>query len=264
MLAPIESCAEARIDARVLSLQVTSKVDREGWVVTEKRFSLQVDGKDIKRGPCLSFLTVYEGPGGLILNNGLEVLEVTRAGNPEPYHLDHGDGFLTLFCGSSELELEPGIYQYMIRSRSRGSWKHLGEDSYGAFDITGPFQHHPIDSLDARLEFPENVEAKQFSAALMGHTGTGSGYEAGKDGSELWLKSTAPLSSNHAVFMNVVWPSSEFAHRSQWLQILQQHPRVPLSVFAATVLLVALMMLIRNALRVSPRSTPGVSVASVS
>jgi len=54
--------AEAEeLDARIVSLDVTVEVERDGSMEVRHKFDLQVDGDEIKRGPCLNFVTAYKG-----------------------------------------------------------------------------------------------------------------------------------------------------------------------------------------------------------
>ncbi len=237
------------MDARVLSLEVLAEVERDGTIEVEQRFSLQVDGEVIKRGPLLKFLTVFKGPGGLVLDNQMKILEVLRGGASEEFHETEADGLRNLYCGSPYVTLEPGVYDYVVRYSSKGDWIYRENSAYGAFDMTGSFSGLPIDQLSARVRLPEGVEATQFSAAVTGYSGEGAGYIAKQERGDLFIKTDQPLASGHTVFLNVVWPAGDFATRSRWLQVMQQYPKIPITVFAGVVLLWAFFLVLAKGLR---------------
>ncbi len=253
-LSPLVKAEEEELDARIVSLDVTVDVERDGSMEVRHKFDLQIDGKEIKRGPCLNFVTAYKGPGGLVLDMDMEFLEVLRDGEPEEHHEEVMYGHRSLFCGSAYTTLEPGIYSYEISYRAEGDWIFRGKNSYGIFDITGPFAGLPIDKVRARVQMPEGVRASQFSASLMGNTGEGSGFVSVDGGDKLVIETTQPLNRHHGVFMNAVWPAGDFAIRSRWGQVIRQHPRIPISVFVGTALLWALVIVLWRAWK-RPRPT---------
>tara|TARA_R110000850_G_scaffold148917_3_gene271356 strand:+ start:615 stop:1331 length:717 start_codon:yes stop_codon:yes gene_type:complete len=230
-------------------LEANIDVARNATVKIEYRFDLRVDGDDVKRGPCLNFLTVFEGPGGLVLENGLEITEVIRQGEAEKYHVEAGDGRLSLYCGSPYITLDPGVYNYVVKCVAKGDWRYSDGEAFGAFDITGPFSGLPIDRLNARVRLPEGVSASQFSAAVTGINADTPGYVSRNRGQELEVETSESLESEHTVFLNIVWPAEDFPRRSRWLQIMQQNPQLPIAVFAGTALLLVLGVMILRRLR---------------
>ncbi len=247
--------APEEVEPRIVSLDVTVDVGRDGSMKVRHQFDLQVDGEEIKRGPCLNFVTAYKGPGGLILDMDMEVLEVMRDGEPEAFHEEIKEGHRSIFCGSPFATLEPGVYQYEVAYRAEGDWIFRGKKAYGIFDITGPFVGLPIDKVRARVQMPEGIRAEQFSASLMGNVGEGSGYVAMDSGDKLVIETTQPLNQNHGVFMNAVWPAGDYATRSRWAQVIRQHPRIPISAFTAMALLTALGIVLLRAWRRPAQAT---------
>lgn len=236
---------------RIQSLQTLFEVRRDGTVDVELRFSVAVEGETIKRGPCLHFVTVFEGPGGLILDNEMEVTEVIRDGRKEQFSEELGEGQRSLFLGSKEVVLAPRTYEYLVRYTTTGEWLYRNGEAVGAFDVSGPFRGFVVESAKATIRFPEGVTLAQYVPAVQGALHEGPAYEVEKQGgNELSVSTTGPLGHNHAFFINAVWSTKGFVSKSHWLKLMQQHPRIPLAGFSGLLLLVALLgILIRSARR---------------
>lgn len=233
---------------RIHSLAIDYEIHRDGSVTFAQRFRLGVAGVAVKRGPVLNYLTVFEGLGGLILDNELEILEVTRGGRTEPHRLDRGDGFATLYIGTTDLELPLGVHDYLVRGRTQADWrKHEGEFS-AVFDIVGPFATFPIEAASTTIRLPEGVVVSRYSPAVTGVEAPQgrSHFESVLEGNVLTVQPTGPLGENRSFFVNLAWPSGTFAVRSQWPLVLRQHPRLPLAGFSALLLIWALMLLLKR------------------
>ena len=119
-----ETPAEVPARESLETLDVLIEVMRDGRVRVEQTFRLRTTGGTIQRGPVLHYLTVFRGPGGLVLDNGMEVEEVWRNGQPEPFRGVKDGGHLRLTCGSRDVFLEPGTHEYSIVSVARGDWRY--------------------------------------------------------------------------------------------------------------------------------------------
>lgn len=236
---------------RIQSLDLSYVIRRDGTVEFEQRFRLGVAGVAIRRGPVLNYLTVFEGPGGLILDNELEILEVTRDGSPEVFRAEPRDGFTTLFIGASDRDLEHRVHEYSIRGRTQSDWRQ-GEGEFSAvFDLVGPLPRVPIDSLSAKIHLPEGVTLSQFTPAITGvidpaASRKGPAFESGVADGVLTVRATSALGAERSFFVNLSWPSETFATKSQWLKVMRQHPRIPLAGFSAFLLLWALLLIVKR------------------
>jgi len=239
---------------RITDLQAAYLFEREGVIAMQQTFRLRVAGELFKRGPVLNFLTVFPGPAGLILDTGMEIDSVLRDGNAEPYRVEKGNGFLSLLIGSPEVELEHREHTYTVTSRSGADWRQAGGEFAGVVDVTGSFPQVPIDHAEIKLTLPEGVNLVKFSPVVTGfeeRPGSGNaGFDAVLQGNSVTLRTTRALGENHSVFLNLTWPSGTFAMQSQWMKVLQQHPRIPLAVLSGVLLLWALVIIL---LRVADR-----------
>jgi hypothetical protein len=246
---------------RVVSLDSTIRVKRDGTVDVEQRFLLRVEGKRIERGPCLNFLTVFRGPAGLVLDNRMEVKGVFRDTQPENYVEKTGGAQRQIFCGAEDVLLEPGLYEYRIAYSALGEWKVQGREAAGVFDFGGPFRGFGIDEATLRVVFPPDTRVLRWSPAVQGFLKTNRACSAQLHENELLVKIAGPLEAkNHAMFVNAVWTAKGFARSKLWREAMRQHPKLPLAAFAGTLLLWALVLLLlrsrRGAAPVSARNGP--------
>jgi len=238
---------------RIHSLEVDYEIHRDGVVTFEQRFQLGVAGVAIRRGPVLNYLTVFQGPGGLVLDTELEILEVTRDGAPEPFRADHKSGFVTLFIGSEAHDLEHRSHDYVIKGRMREDWRRDEDEFSAVIDLVGALPTLPIDAAVATVRLPEGVPVLRYTPALTGVDPEaerhGPAWRADAAGNRIRVEATAPMGENRSFFLNLAWPSATFATKSQWMLVMKQHPRLPLAAFSGLVLCWALLILVRRAMR---------------
>ncbi len=243
------SHGEAKTPSRVHSLEITVRPQRNGFVEVEQKFRLEVDGVSIKRGPALNYMTVFASDGGLILDTAMEVIEVSRNGKPEPSRLSTSNGTTTLLLGSEDKFLEPGPHEYLVRYRRLGSWKRQSNELTDSFDVTEAFRPFSIERLTASLVLPEGTDFTRRSAAVTGTIADGPGYRTDSGDGILSVETTAPLAPNHSVFLNTAWYSEGFSTKNKWMQLILQHPRIPIAAIGFAVLSLALWILIAGGIR---------------
>lgn len=233
---------------RIKDLQVRIVIARDGSVWISQSFRLGIETRLIKRGPILNYLTAFQGPGGLILDNEWKILRVLKDDRPEPYHFENGDGFVTLYVGSPEVELEPGDHTYRIEYRTGTDWRKVGGEFSTVIDAAGPLPALPIDRAEVEVVMPEGVVISKFSPAVSGFEdpdeALGPGFALNSGTSTVTLTTTRTLGLKRGLFINLVWPSGTFVTQSHWLKVMRQHPGIPLSVFSGVFLLWALVTIL--------------------
>lgn len=244
---------------RIRDLKVRIIISRDGSVWISQNFRVRVETGLIKRGPILNYLTAFQGPGGLILDNEMQILRVMRDGKSEPCHFKNGDGFVSLYIGTSEVELEPRDYDYSIEYRTGADWRMDRGEFSASFDAAGPMPALPIDKAEVEVVLPEGVAISKYSPAVSGFENSddsdGTGFHLASTGNTVKLITTRPLGLRRGLFINLVWPSETFVSRSHWMKVMKQHPGIPISVFSAVLLLWALFTIL---VRASRRSGMGI------
>lgn len=225
---------------RILSLESTHTIKRDGRVDVEVEFDLVSEGISVKRGPCLNLLKVYRGPMGLVLDNGVEVTGVWRNGAPESYFEDEKEFQTALYVGGRDRLLEPGNHSYRVKYTMQGDWRKAGNHFMGAFDMVGAFNGLPIEKAVAHLKFPEGVSVERFSSSVTGIASSSPAYETTQVVDGLRVETHGVMEKDRSFFINAIWPADSFASQSQWVQVLVQHRRLPVTLFAAIFLSVLL------------------------
>ncbi len=244
---------EENAEDRIKDLQVRITIARDGAVWISQNFRIARRTGLIKRGPILNYLTAFQGPGGLILDNEWQVLRVLKDGEPEPYHFEKGDGFVTLYVGSPDLELETRDYTYRIEYRTGADWRKVGGEFSAVFDAAGPLPSLPIDSAEVEVVLPEGVTISKFSPAVSGFENPdesqGPGFTLDSGANIVTLTTNRALATKRGLFLNLVWPSGTFGTQSHWMKVMRQHPGIPLSAFSGVSLLWALVTILVRASR---------------
>ncbi len=233
---------------RIEELKTRIEIHREGMISVEQAFRICVGGGTIKRGPVLNYLTVFDGPGGLTLDNGMVIEKVLKEGLPEPFHIEKQEGFITLYVGSPEVELDDGDYNYTIFYRFEADWHQKGGEFSAVVDAAGSLPGLPIDRAEVRIQFPDGVIVSKFTPALSGFEEGGDptdpGFVSGTEGNLVTVRTTRVLGGQRSFFLNLAWPSATFATQGQWMKVMTQYPRIPLSAFSAVLLLWALIAIL--------------------
>lgn len=218
-------------------------------VEVEQKFLLEVDGVSIKRGPVLNYLTAFPSEGGLVLDAGMEVVEVLRNGKPETARLSISNGTTTLMLGREDEFLEAGPHEYVVRYRRLGGWNRQSGQLTDSFDVTEAFRSFSIEHLTASLVLPAGANFTRRSAAVSGTTADGPGFRNAMGDGTISVVTTAPLNPNHGVFLNTAWSAEGFSAKSKWTQLILQHPRIPIAGIGSVVLILALWVLISGGTR---------------
>lgn len=229
---------------RLHEVEVGYRFDRDGSVSFEQTFRLGVAGAAIQRGPVLNYLTVSRGIGGLVFDHQLEILSVERDGSAEPFRLERGSGFASLFVGSDDQLLDPGDHAYVILGRMEADWQRRDGELSTSLDVLGPFPTLPVDAARVSVRLPDGVAILRHSVGIASGQGAGLPYRTDEQPSHLVVESTGALDGDRFFFVNLAWPESGFQMKSQWLKVLIQHPRIPLAVFSGTLLVWTLAVLL--------------------
>ncbi len=240
----------------IRSLRVTYDFPPDGSIRFEQRFLLNVTGGSIQRGPILTYLTVFQGSGGLVLDSDFLVDEVMRDGKPESFLIEQAQGSVRLLIGSKDRLLEHRVHEYVVRGSMRGDWRRERSSLSTTLDIVGSLPALSIHETEVIIHFPKGVNQLLHSVSLSGATRaedeanhpSPADYDAKLTGRQLIIRPSAPFGVDRHFYLTLAWPSSGFPVENQWQQILRQHSLLLLSTFSAAVLLLFLFWLLRRAL----------------
>jgi len=149
-------------DERILNYHSDVQVHTDGSLTVTETIRVRAEGRNIKRGIFRDFPTSYEDRLGNNYTVTLNVLNVQRDGEPEPFHTEKRSNGIRIYFGSKNHILEHGIYEYRLQfttSRQLGFFEDFDELYW---NVTGNGWVFPIDHASARIELPADVTANQL------------------------------------------------------------------------------------------------------
>lgn len=120
----------------------------------------------IKRGIFRDIPLSYDYRGGNV-KVGFELLEIKKNGKNEPYHTEWLDNGIRIYIGSEDVYLKPGEYTYEITYRVDHVLGFYEKYDEVYWNINGNGWQLVIDSISAKVTFPEGAELVQHD----GYTG---------------------------------------------------------------------------------------------
>lgn len=218
----------------ILSFDVDVVVADGGALTVTETLRVRALGHRIRRGIFRDIPTRFPRPGGIgTVVAPLEVISVTRDGEPEPYRTETVEGpdgrsGVRVRIGDADVVLDPAVYTYAIAYRTE-RWMRFGESRDTlSWNATGNGWEFPILSASARIALPEPVERGDLH--LQAWTGpAGSTEEDARiayrpEDALVLVETTAPLAAREGLTVevglpaNVVAPPTDAMRRSWfWL-----------------------------------------------
>ena len=97
---------------RILSYDSYITVGIEGDMTVRETIRVVAEGKNIRRGIYRQFPTTYTDRFGNKVKVRFKMLELTRDGEPEPWHKKRLSNGVRIYAGRSDTILNPGTYSY--------------------------------------------------------------------------------------------------------------------------------------------------------
>lgn len=201
-LLPATGRAEEVIEAYTVGLQV----ERDGYLQVVERITVQAEGEQIRRGIYRDIPTRYSLGNGLERRTPIQMLEVTRDGQGEPFHSEALGAGIRYYIGSANHELEPGRYTYQLRYRIDAQLLHRDGEDELYWNATGNDWSFPIQAATVQVQLPEGARIGD----VMGYTGyvgdNGSDYrEERRTGNQLLLRTTRVLQPGEGFTVALDW-----------------------------------------------------------
>lgn len=154
---------------RILIFDSDIVIDGRGTIrVTEEITIYNGDGSfnsqndEIKRGIVRTFPTVYRDAYGLLNIVPFRIIEISRDGQPEPYHTERAENGTVVYLGDASYYLDRGLYRYRIEYETDDQLIfHPGKDEF-YWNVTGNGWSFVIEKAGCTVAFPEGAEIKEF------------------------------------------------------------------------------------------------------
>lgn len=177
-----------------------------GGVLVTETLTIEVLGREIKRGILRDIPVRYRDRYGNRMHADLEVIAVERDGRGEPYALEWSGDNRRIRIGSGDHFLEHGIHRYAITyrmSRMVGFFEDYDEIYWNA---TGNAWSFPIEQAEARIRLPSGAAVIQQDA-YTGPLGTqGDDFTFHAEGDRLVYRTTRRLDPGEGLTVAVAFP----------------------------------------------------------
>jgi uncharacterized membrane protein YgcG len=139
-----------------------------GSVEVTEIIEVQAEGQEIRRGIFRDIPTFLINEDNSRLRSDLDVVEVTRDGQPEPYSVESiGAGFLRIRIGDADVFLNYGVHRYTIRYTMTRMARLFADHDELYWNATGNYWAFPILRSTTNIRLPEGA----VISSLVGYTG---------------------------------------------------------------------------------------------
>lgn len=201
-LLPTGLLAAEQIEDFAVELQVQA----DGSLLVTERISVRAEGEQIRRGIYRDLPVRYRMAMGLEQRAPIELLSVTRDGEPEQVKTEQRGAWVRYYLGSPDYLLAPGRYQYQLRYRTeRQLLQRDGEDEL-YWNVTGNGWSFPIQQASVEVRLPEGARIGKLAAYTGAAGERGQAYrivEQREDAVQLLTTETLP--AYHGLSLAVDW-----------------------------------------------------------
>lgn len=206
---------------RIVDFASDISIEPDGSLRVVETITVQVEGKQIKRGIFRDFPTRYENRRGVKTVVPFEVMAVQRDGASEPYALEQLDNGVRLRIGNAAVMLSHGAHQYRISYRTARQLGFFEQHDELYWNVTGNGWPFVIERAAARVRLPRPVDSGKLSAEVFtGPQGAkGRNGTAAIDGSEFVFETTRRLAPNEGLTIVAAFPKGVVAAPTQFSQL---------------------------------------------
>ncbi len=164
------------------------------------------EGLEIRRGIYRDFPTDYKDKAGNQYRVGFSVEEVTRNGQPEPFHPERLSNGLRVYIGSKDTFIDKGEHRYTITYNTTRQIGFFDEFDELYWNVTGNGWAFEIESASARVHLPNDAPILNY-AAYTGYEGeAGRAFETRDYADGIGFYTTQPLRAKEGLTIAVSWP----------------------------------------------------------
>ena len=151
--------AWALADERIVEFAADIVVEPAGEMSVTERIVVEARGQRIRRGVYRDIPTRYRDHRGRRVTVPLEVVRVTRNGQPEPWHTESVRGGMRVYSGSADRLLEQGRHTYELTYRTDRQIGFFDDFDELYWNVTGNAWDFRIESASAEVRIPSGAAA---------------------------------------------------------------------------------------------------------
>lgn len=191
-------------EEKIVSYHVDIDIKKNRTVLVTEKIQVQVEGYVFKRGIYRDIPTSYKDRGG-VYRIGFEVISVRKNGDREPYHIKGKSNGKSIYIGSKEIYLAPGLYEYEIKYEV-DHVLNLNEDfDELVWNLNGNDWKVKIEKLTATINYPGNARSVQSAVYTGAYGSTESEADITDLKTKIQFKSQKVLNTGEGMTVAVAW-----------------------------------------------------------
>ena len=222
LLAGLLYLASAVAQERILSFDSEISIAADAAMSVRETITVLAEGNSIRRGIYRDFPTDYTDAYGNAYRVDFDLLEVTRDGAPEPYHVERRANGVRIYIGAQDTLLPPGEHRYSLLYTTRRQIGFFADHDELYWNVTGNGWAFQIDQASAVVTLPAPVPAADIAAeGFTGSAGsTGRNYTSGVGDGRIEMHTTAPLGPAQGLTLVASWPKGVVREPGSWQRLV--------------------------------------------
>ncbi len=243
-----QSQASPSAGEEILDYHSDIRVQQDSSLLVRETIRVRSAGVQIQHGIYRDFPTRYKDQLGNRYVVNFEIVEVSRDGQPEKFHVQDQSNGERIYFGDEKVILPPGEYTYALVYTANREVGFFADHDELYWNVTGTGWFFPIAHASATVTLPENIPVS--SVRMDGYTGPqgarGKAFNSSiAPGNTFSFVSLEPLPPGEGLTIVVSWPKGyiqEPSGETRFRYFLEDNR--PTLVGAAGLLLVLLYYLI--------------------
>jgi uncharacterized membrane protein YgcG len=164
-----QSQASPSAGEEILDYHSDIRVQQDASLLVRESIRVRSVGVQIQHGIYRDFPTRYKDQLGNRYVVNFEIVEVTRDGQPENFHVQDQSNGERIYFGDEKVILPPGEYTYALVYRANREVGFFADHDELYWNVTGTGWLFPIAHASATVMLPENIPVS--SVRMDGYTG---------------------------------------------------------------------------------------------
>lgn len=144
----------AQADERIVDFQSDIVIAADSTMTVTETIRVNAEGSRIRRGIYRDFPTAYRDTRGRRVNVQFLPIDVTRNGEPEPWHAEAYANGIRVYFGSADVYLPSGEHTYALRYRTTRQLGFFDDHDELYWNVTGNGWDFFIDRASATVRLP--------------------------------------------------------------------------------------------------------------
>lgn len=194
-------------EEQIRSFDVRIDVEQDGDILVTETITVNVEGRDIRRGIFRDLPAYYadpEGPGKLPYR--YTILGVRKDGRREPHTRDIIGNAMQIRIGDPDVYLEHRVHEYQIRYHVRNEIRYGDSADELYWNATGHYWNFPINSARVEVRLPAGAGIIDTNAYTGSLGSTGRDYVYQREGETHVFQTTGPLARREGLTVSLTVP----------------------------------------------------------